>query len=250
MVTDRSNTQHEEEVLEALWIADEDGEPTFESVRNICTEEITEADIDGLVASGMVERSGDRLVLTGRGYESARKIVRRHRLAATLMYTVLGVDAEKREAIACEVEHTLVPEMTDGICTLLGHPHESPDGKSIPPGPCCKTHRNVVPSLVISLAELQVGASAKVIYIQPKSHERMHRLTSFGITPGTIVELHQKQPAYSIHYEGTELALDKDVAEDIFVVPIGEHSTLTGDRPMKGRGAARRKRRGWFRRRS
>ena len=42
----------------------------------------------------------------------------------------------------------------------------------------------------------------------------------FGLTPGTVVQLHQRSPAFCIRYEGTELALDREVAEDIFVTRI------------------------------
>jgi len=32
-----------------------------------------------------------------------------------------------------------------------------------------------------------------------------------------VVEVHQRSPAFCVRYEGTELALNRDVAEDIFV---------------------------------
>ncbi|MBI4699994.1 MAG: FeoA domain-containing protein [Deltaproteobacteria bacterium] len=58
----------------------------------------------------------------------------------------------------------------------------------------------------------------RITYIKPKDHARLHRLTCFGLTPGTVVEVHQCSPAFCIRFEGTELALDHDVAEDIYLV--------------------------------
>ena len=238
----RTRNKHDEEILEAVWTAGEDGDVTVARVREVCPDEFTDKDIEDLASAGMLKLNGDELILTDAGREVARNVVRRHRLAATLMYTALGVDSEERETIACEVEHTLVPELTDGICTLLGHPRESPDGRPIPMGPCCEAHQRVVSSLVTSLADMKPGVKAKVLYIQPKNHDRMHRLTSFGITPGTVLELHQRLPTYCVHYEGTELALDRDVAEDIFVVPLEDETQDVTPRPRGGR----RRRRGWF----
>ena len=74
--------------------------------------------------------------------------------------------------------------------------------------------------MVANLTGLSPGSRGRITYIKPKDHARLHRLTSFGLTPGTMVELHQNSPAVCIRYEGTELALDQDVAEDIFVAKL------------------------------
>jgi hypothetical protein len=37
------------------------------------------------------------------------------------------------------------------------------------------------------------------------------------------VKLHQTYPAFCIKFEETELAIDPDVAEDIFVSKLGPH---------------------------
>ena len=122
--------QHEDEILEAIWNAEEEGEPTLESVKAHCPETIEEADLNTLKNEELVTLRDGILELTEAGRSAARDLIRRHRLAAMLLFTVLDLDRERREAIACEVEHTLVAEMADGICTMLGHPREGPDRKS------------------------------------------------------------------------------------------------------------------------
>lgn len=212
--------QTDEEIFEAIWKADEEGDSTLEGIRRCCDVEVSEATIDQLVESGLISRDNGRIVLTYEGRNEARSVVRRHRLAESLLATVLDLDVDKREEIACQVEHTLLPEVEESICTLLGHPSICPDGKPIPPGRCCSTKQTTASTVVVNLTSLSPGEQGRVSYIQPKNHARLHRLTSFGLTPGTVVQVHQRSPAFCIRFEGTELALDREVAEDIFVTRI------------------------------
>ncbi|MCP4602285.1 MAG: metal-dependent transcriptional regulator [Proteobacteria bacterium] len=209
-----------EEILEAIWKADEQGNASLESVQNTCPDKIDMEDLGVLEKRKLITREGNKVVMTYEGREAAKSVVRRHRLAETLFATILNLDAEKREEIACEVEHTLLPEVEEAICTLLGHPTICPDGKPITPGRCCSAGRTMASTVVVNLTTLQPGESGRITYIKPKNHDRLHRLTSFGLTPGTIVELHQRSPAYCIRFEGTELAINADVAEDIYVARI------------------------------
>jgi DtxR family transcriptional regulator, Mn-dependent transcriptional regulator len=209
-----------EEILESMWCADEKGDHTITAIRELCPDTISQADLDVLEKRTLIERDGDEFSLTPAGREAARGVVRRHRLATVLFSTVLNLDAEKREAVACEVEHALLPEVEESICTLLGHPTENAEGKPIPPGRCCSVGQTTASAVVVNLTMLNPGERGRITYIKPKHHARFHRLSSFGLTPGTVVELHQKFPAFCIRYEGTEIALNKDVAEDIFVSRI------------------------------
>jgi len=209
-----------EEILEAAWTADEAGSRALQDIRDRCPIEIGERDLDVLVKRGLVTREGETLTLTDAGQVEARGVVRRHRLAVTLFGTILDMEPDKREAIACEVEHTLLPEVEEGICTLLGHPTTGPDGKPIPPGSCCEAGRTEASTLIVDLTRLEPGDRGRITYIKPRHHERLHRLSSFGLAPGTVVEVHQRSPAFCIRFEGTELALDRDVASDIFVAKM------------------------------
>ena len=209
-----------EEILETVWTAAEEGASTLAQLQERCPIEIGEAELDVLLKRGQIRREGDHVILTTAGREAARGVVRRHRLAATLFGTILDMDPQKREAIACQVEHTLLPEVEEGICTLLGHPTTAPDGMPIPPGHCCETGQQAARTVIVQLNQLAPGESGRITYIRPRDHDRLHRLSSFGLTPGTVVELHQRSPAYCIRFEGTELALSEDVAEDIYVAKI------------------------------
>lgn len=94
---------------------------------------------DALKPMGASVGDGTMIVeLTPRGREQAGNIIRRHRLAERLFTDSLAMDSETEiEQQACKFEHILSPEATDKICTFLGHPRTCPHGAAIPPGPCC-----------------------------------------------------------------------------------------------------------------
>src|SRR6266853_224947 len=94
---------------------------------------------DALKPAGVSVGDGRMVVeLTPRGRQRAADIIRRHRLAERLFTDSLALESESEiEQQACKFEHILSPEATDKICTVLGHPKTCPHGAPIPPGPCC-----------------------------------------------------------------------------------------------------------------
>jgi DtxR family Mn-dependent transcriptional regulator len=144
-------------------------------------------------------------------------IVRRHRLAERLLADALKMTVQDVERDACEFEHVLAPEVTESICTLLGHPRECPHGRPIPEGDCCRAAKNVVDNVVISLDKLEAGQTARIVYLKTQSHPRLHKLLAFGIGPGARITVHQKFPSFIVSLDRTTLALEKEVAQDIFV---------------------------------
>ncbi|HHT9152005.1 MAG TPA: FeoA family protein, partial [Candidatus Hypogeohydataceae bacterium YC40] len=50
-----------------------------------------------------------------------------------------------------------------------------------------------------------------------KHHPRLDRLSSLGLLPGTTIRVHQKQPTLVITMGETKIALDEDIARDIYV---------------------------------
>ena len=134
-----------------------------------------------------------------------------------LVSSILKLKKAEMEAVACQVEHALLPEVEASICTLLGHPELCPDGRPIPRGACCRNLQKTVSTTVVSLAELEAGESGRITYIKPENHANLHQLLSFGLQPGVTVTVHRKTPALCILFENTELALDRDIASNIFV---------------------------------
>lgn len=209
-----------EHALEAIYMAEQQGEDTVEAARRIHPDAMTPEELSALEREGLLLREGTGVRLTPTGRTLAADVVRRHRLTEVLLSTVLGLGAERASEIGCMVEHDIRPEMVEAVCTLLGHPTCCPHGDPIPAGPCCAERRRTVESQVVPLTSLAAGERARIVYVRPKSRQRLQRLTSLGLTPGVIVTLHRRQPAFCLRFEETELALDRDVADDIQVSRI------------------------------
>ena len=210
-------TEKQEEILESIWSVGDRQHNTIEAVKKRCTVDFTEVDLEDMERQELITRDQDEIHLANKGKSIAEIIIRRHRLAEILVSSILKLKQSDMEDIACKVEHSLLPEVEESICTLLGHPEFCPDGKRIPPGRCCSGKRKAIDSSVVSLKELSPGESGKITYIKPDNHSSFHQLISFGLHPGVVVTVHRKNPAFCIKFENTELALDDNVAGNIYV---------------------------------
>ena len=204
-----------ENVFVLVWSALERGDATLEKLF-VAHPHIIPV-VAQLEADGWLVREGGQIRFSPEGEAKAQELVRRNRLAEVLLQEVLEVHPERVPYNACLWEHVLSPEVTDNICTFLGHPRHCPHGNPIPPGPCCKQTSRTVTPLVQPLTSLHIGASARITFIAPKVHRRLDRLAALGIVPGTLLTLKQKSPSYVVRFDETEVALEEEVARDIFV---------------------------------
>ena len=206
-----------EEVLEALWVCGEKKDHRIEALRRWCGIPVEPGLLSVMEKDDLIAYDGEMILLTAKGRERAALITRRHRLAERLLVDVLGMPLHEAEKGACEFEHVVAPEVADSICTLLGHPRQCPHGSSIPHGKCCVVAKEVVDNIVVPLIRMKAGTTVRVAYISTPSHSRLHKLLSFGIGPGMTLTIHQKSPSYVISCEHAELAIEEDVARDIYV---------------------------------
>jgi DtxR family Mn-dependent transcriptional regulator len=223
MIHDRDFLEEDvEEIAEELWTLGEEGRD-----RRTDLEETSQvADVSGalakLLSRGLIRMEGDRIRLTAPGQELAELQVRRHRLGETLFTTVLEVRDERAvERTACVMEHVLGNGMTDSICAFLGHPRFCPHGKAIPPGPCCRSLSRTVEPLVQPLVRLAVGERGRIVHIVPRDPARLVKLSTMGIVPGATISLQQKSPAAVLRIGETALAVDPEIAAEIYVKKLG-----------------------------
>ncbi len=205
-----------DEHIERVYYMKEEGTDTIEALVAAMNGNYDSAIIDELSSEDMVELSddGNKIKFTVKGEDYGKQIIRAHRLAERLLYDVLGGDFESG---ACEFEHIITPELVDSICILLGHPKTCPHGSPIPQGRCCKESRRTAQSSVVPLTELKVGQSARVAYINCKNDQQLHKIDSLCIRPGTIAILHQRYPTYVVECEGSNIAMDEQIASSICV---------------------------------
>ena len=206
-----------DEVLEIIWMQNEEGSRDLCVVESEIKTQRLQNVLQEMKAQGLVNIDGEKISFTKDGEEKASALIRRHRLAERLLADVLESKNDTIEASACEFEHVISEEVTDAICTLLGHPKECPHGLKIPEGKCCKKSKEIVDSLVTTLDKVDLGDTVTVAYILTNNHPRLHKLMSFGINPGVKVRIHQKSPAYIIQVDETQIALERDVVSGIYV---------------------------------
>ena len=215
-----------EEMLEFIWTEREEGKDNWDHLQTA----IHTCDIDGIkedddltgildimLEKELIARQDDHVILTETGERDAENIIRRHRLAEVLFHDAMSLGHDQMEKTACSMEHILTREATDSICTFLGHPLACPHEKPIPRGQCCSVYSTTVKPLVTKLSHSDIEVDLKVVFVHSKQHVQTDRLLAFGIKPGKIIKIHQKEPSFIIQTGETELAIDKEIAKDIYV---------------------------------
>ena len=209
-----SNKREKEEHLERLWGMKEAGEDSIDILKDTVSGVSDPRIVDELLLEDQIELTGNKIRLTKKGENDARKIIRAHRIAERLLYDVFGGEFETG---ACEFEHIVTVELINGICTLLGHPRECPHGMPIPEGECCRRSAKTAHNVVAPLTELEIGQSARVAYMNSQSDQQLHKLNDLQVRPGAIVKLHQRYPCYVIECEGAHIALDEEIVSNVCV---------------------------------
>jgi len=206
-----------EEVLEALWVARE--EKNSDLLRLVDLRVMPDhAVLTELLNAKILERSGeDHVRITETGVQHARDAIRRHRLAERLLSDVLSIKETSLHYTACQFEHHLHKGIDENVCTLLGHPRFCPHGQPIPAGRCCIEHKNRVAPVVSTLAETEVGKDCHVAYLHTSDTKRSQMLISMGVIPGAQMTLLTKYPSYLFQLGNSQFAVDKSIAEEIYV---------------------------------
>lgn len=206
-----------DELLELIWTLRERGVSDLDQLLAETKDVEARSILRMMIKDGLFEMEGNRMILKERGEGKAREIIRRHRLTERLLSEIFEMSEEEVEEEACKLEHILSPAVTESVCTFLGHPPTCIHGKPIPRGECCTKFKREMKPLVIPLEELGLGEKGRIVFIAPKSHQRLDRLSALGIVPGSILRMHQKNPSFVVEIGETTLALDVEVVRDIYV---------------------------------
>jgi DtxR family Mn-dependent transcriptional regulator len=216
-ITDRERI---DEALELLWVLDEEGQNDVDRF-NLSSDDAEPAIlVETLTQNGLATVSGDKISLTDKGRRMARGLIRRQRLAERLFMDVFEMKEEVVVDDVCRMEHILSEELTDSVCTFLGHPPTCPHGKPIPRGECCRKFKVEVTPVVTRLSEFEVGATGKITFIVPSDPSRISKLNSLGITAGSVIKFIQKIPSCVVQIDETTVAIDPEIAREIYLKKI------------------------------
>lgn len=206
-------SERAEEILETLWSG------IVESRKGSLSLGLAEREeaVSELIEGGYIDVSAGEVVLKKKGKEEGQSVVRRHRLAERLLVDVLDVKKGMTHEMGCKFEHLLRAGIDENVCTLLGHPKMCPHGKPIPPGRCCEKSVRAAAQVVRPLKEMAVKERGSIAYLATNDELRLHKLMAMGALPGLRISMIQKFPSYVFQIGQSQFAIDKEMADGIYV---------------------------------
>jgi DtxR family transcriptional regulator, Mn-dependent transcriptional regulator len=165
-----------------------------------------------LERDGYITRASDRAIsFTDSGHAHAESIVRRHRLIERFLTDVLGVPWDEVHEEAERLEHAMSPVLEERMLAAIGDAKTCPHGHPIAAG----SRLAGVP-----LADVQVGASVRVLRFENEAEDLLHYLKASGIEPGLEGTLAERDE-YKVVLQsaaGALCALTPSVAETVSVI--------------------------------
>jgi DtxR family Mn-dependent transcriptional regulator len=165
-----------------------------------------------LERDGYITRGADRAIaFTDSGAEHAEGIVRRHRLIERFLTDILGVPWDEVHEEAERLEHAMSPVLEERMLAAIG------DAKTCPHG-----HPIVAGARIagVPLADVEVGASVRVLRFENEAEDLLHYLKASGLEPGlkgVLAERDDKKVVVE-NAEGQRLAITTSVAETVSVI--------------------------------
>ncbi|MFI5244088.1 MAG: metal-dependent transcriptional regulator [Gemmatimonadales bacterium] len=192
-VRDNPLTRQAEDYLKVIYEIEQDGKPA-------ATTDIAEQlGIAAASVSGMVQRlarlslvkveryRGARLTASGRAV--ALQLIRRHRIIESFLVTKLGYGWDDVHEEAERLEHAASAELIDRLAEALGNPAADPHGAPIPTAAGRVDERRLS-----SIADLPVGARARVVRMSDRDAEFLRYMKKRGIVPGATVRVTAREP--------------------------------------------------------
>ena len=167
--------------------------------------------IGRLERDGYVTRGKDRTIsFTDSGSTHAESIVLRHRLIERFLTDVLGIPWDEVHEEAERLEHAMSPVLEARMLTAIGDAKTCPHGHPIVAG----ARIDGVP-----LADVEPGASVRVLRFENEAEDLLHYLKESGIEPGmrgTLAERTDEQVSIETA-DGSRCSVTPSVAETVSV---------------------------------
>ena len=166
-----------------------------------------------LERDGYITRASDRSIsFTESGAAHAESIVRRHRLIERFLTDVLGIPWDEVHEEAERLEHAMSPVLEDRMLAAIGDAKTCPHGHPIAAGSRIAG---------VPLADVQVGASVRVLRFENEAEDLLHYLKESGIEPGmqgTVAGPGGEGEVVIEAEDGRRCELTASVAETVSVV--------------------------------
>jgi DtxR family Mn-dependent transcriptional regulator len=212
-MTSETATVAEEEYLQILFWLQEAGLPMTGAnvARAMQLSPPTVHEMIGrLERDGYITRGADRAIaFTDSGAQHAEGIVRRHRLIERFLTDVLGVPWDEVHEEAERLEHAMSPVLEERMLAAIGDAKTCPHGHPIVAGAR-------LPG--VPLADVQVGASVRVLRFENEAEDLLHYLRGTGFEPGlegTVIESGEQEIV--VQAADRRAAITRSVAETVSV---------------------------------
>ncbi len=207
-------TEAEEEYLQIIFWLDEAGLPMTAAnvarAMQLSAPTVHEM-VRRLERDGYIARGDDKMIsFTPTGREHAEGIVRRHRLIERFLTDVLGIPWDEVHEEAERLEHAMSPVLEARMLAAIGDATTCPHGHPINVG---QRHAGV------PLADVEVGASVKLLRFENEAEDLLHYLKAAGAEPGLQGTLAARTGDEVVveAADGTRVTLTVSVAETVSV---------------------------------
>src|SRR5271169_309058 len=209
-MTAASVTVAEEEYLQILFWLQEAGLPmtgaNIARAMQLSAPTVHEM-IGRLERDGYITRGSDRAIaFTDDGAAHAEGIVRRHRLIERFLTDVLGVPWDEVHEEAERLEHAMSPVLEQRMLAAIGDAKTCPHGHPIVAGARLAG---------VPLADVQEGASVRVLRFENEAEDLLHYLKTSGLEPGLegVLAVRDDEEVVLEAADGRRCVLTPSVAE-------------------------------------
>lgn len=153
--------------------------------------------------------------MTEKGYRTALRVIRKHRLSECLLTDILNLEWDKAHDAACQLEHGVSDEVAKKIEKALGHPRTCPHGNPIP-----TECGGVIEEGSQPLAESNLQDKGIIVKITDENPDLLQYLDRLGLRPETPLEVVEKAPfsgPITVRVKEKDYALSREIASIIRV---------------------------------
>lgn len=186
----------------------------YENEKKLPINESNSEDMEFLANEGYVKIDNGFVNLTKEGESLGRSLVRKHRIAEKVVADLFLADMDEMEELADQIEHVMSAEVEENICRILGNPENCPHNNPIPKGDSTPGISN---EYSVPLVSCHSGESGEVSHIKTEDARKLRKIMNLGLIPGSRICLIQKFPNYVFQLGNTQLAVDKELANEIFI---------------------------------
>jgi len=165
-----------------------------------------------LERDGYITRGEDKVIsFTDTGLAQAEEIVSRHRLIERFLTDVVGVPWDDVHEEAENLEHAMSPRFESYVRAAVGDAETCPHGHPIKVGQRIEG---------VPLADVEVGASVRILRFENEAEDLLHYLKAAGIEPeleGVVVERSDEGDVI-VELAGRRCVVTPSVAETVSVV--------------------------------